>query len=62
MCISEALLEKCKSCMQETICSKLLIFFSPKCTRAIEISSNLSNFLKFANKYYFPVVLNNFHV
>jgi hypothetical protein len=28
MCISEALLEKCKHCRQETICSKILIFKS----------------------------------
>jgi hypothetical protein len=28
MCISEALLEKCKNCRQETICSKMLIFKS----------------------------------
>jgi hypothetical protein len=28
MCISEALLEKCKNCKQETICNKMLIFES----------------------------------
>jgi hypothetical protein len=28
MCIYEALLEKCKNCRQETICSKMLIFES----------------------------------
>jgi hypothetical protein len=28
MCISEALLEKCKNCRQETICNKMLIFKS----------------------------------
>jgi hypothetical protein len=32
MCISEALLEKCKNCRQETICSKMLSLFSPKCS------------------------------
>jgi hypothetical protein len=28
MCINEALLEKCKICRRETICSKMLIFKS----------------------------------
>jgi hypothetical protein len=28
MCMSEALLEKCKNCRRETICSKMLIFES----------------------------------
>jgi hypothetical protein len=28
ICISEVLLEKCKNCRQETICSKMLIFKS----------------------------------
>jgi hypothetical protein len=27
-----------------------------------EIGSNLSNYSKFANKYYFPVILENYHV
>jgi hypothetical protein len=28
----------------------------------IEIGSNLSNYSKFANKYYVPAVLKNYHV